>query len=98
MAAVDMRRVKFWLPPDYRPITQCTASQKYHHVSAFATTNSKNQAVPLYNKAGSKLKHSGKSKSVVAAPQEHECSTHSKGDKVKAQGTCETEYYLGKPI
>jgi hypothetical protein len=70
MATVDMRHVNFWLPPDFRPNMQSTASQKHHRGSA-AAANSRSQAVPLYSKAGSRLTHSGISRSAVVT-QEHD--------------------------
>jgi hypothetical protein len=87
MATVDMRHVNFWLPPDYRPNTQRTAPHKHHGGSALTTANSRNPGVPLYNEAGSRLKHSGKSKSPIVAPQDQEFPTYSRGDRAKARGT-----------
>jgi hypothetical protein len=89
MATVDMRHVNFWLPPDFRPDTQRTASQKHHRGSAAAAT-SQNQAVPLYNKAGSKLQNSSKFKSKSAVVNNRHGFTTRPRDRIEAQGTCRT--------
>jgi hypothetical protein len=98
MATVDMRHVNFWLPPDFHPNTQRTAEKKPHSGSA-AAASSRNQAVPLYGKAGSRLQNSSKSKPKSAVvTQQHEFPTLSEDDSVKAQGMCEAEHFLEEPI
>lgn len=96
MAAINMRHLNFWLPPDFRPNTQHATSQK-HHRGSVAAANSRNQAVPLCKKVGSRLTHSGISRSAAVVTQEHEFSNQPVGDKVKTRGTCEAKF-LGDTI
>jgi hypothetical protein len=91
MATVDMRRVNFWLPPDFPPNTQRTSLQKHHRGSVSTAAKSRNKAVSLCNKAESMLKRSGDSKPAVVLTQKHEFSTYSKVDGVKFQGRSEAE-------
>jgi hypothetical protein len=94
MAAVDMRRVNFWLPPDYSP-TQRKAShkQKHRHRPASATADSRKKAVPLYDKEPA-VDQSGQSHSAAAVTEGCELSTHS--DRAKTQGVCEAEIFSRK--
>jgi hypothetical protein len=96
MAAVDMRRVNFWLPPDCSP-TQGKAShkQRHRHRPASATADSRNKAVPLNDKE-SAIDQSGQSQSAAAVTEGCELSTHSEGDRAKTQGVCEAEIFSGK--
>jgi hypothetical protein len=96
MAAVDMRRVYFWLPPDYSP-SQRKAShkQKHRYRPASATVDSRNKAVPLYDKE-SAVDQSGQSQSAAAVTEGRELSTHSEGDTAKTQGVCEAEIFSAK--
>jgi len=96
MAAVDMRHVNFWLPADCRPNTQRAAPKKNHRGSV-VTASSRNQTVPLYSKAGSRLPHCGISRSAVVVTQTHGFSNHPVGDGDKTQGTCEAKF-LGDTI
>jgi hypothetical protein len=89
MATVDMAHVNFWLPPDFRPNTQRTASQSRHRGSAAATA-SQNQAMPLYNKAGSRHQNSSRSKFKPKPSVETDrprFTTRHRGGGIKARGT-----------
>jgi hypothetical protein len=89
MATVDMRHVNFWLPPDFRPNMQRTGSQKHNRGSAAAT--SQNQAMPLYDKAGSRLQNGSKSKfkpKSAVVTDRRGFTTRSVDDRIEAQGTC----------
>jgi hypothetical protein len=91
MATVDMRRVNFWLPPDFPPNTQRTSLQKHHRGSVSAAAKSRNKVVSLCKKAESTLQPTGESMSAIVLTQKHEFSTYSKVDGVKLRGTSEAE-------
>jgi hypothetical protein len=84
MATVNMRRVNFWLPPDFRPNPQHT-SRKHHRA------NLRSKRVSLYNNGESTLKRSGESQPTTVVTRELEFSTHSKADGVEFQDTCNAE-------
>jgi hypothetical protein len=92
MAAVDIRRVHFWLPPDLSP-AQRKASHKHQYMPASATANCRNGTVPLHNRE-SAADRSSLSKSAVVITQGQELSTHSEVITVKAQGKGEAQYFL----
>jgi hypothetical protein len=76
---------------------QHKALHKHYCGSASSTINSGYQAIPLYSKAESTFKHNTRFKSAVS-PQENEFFIHPKGDRARAQSTCEAEYFLKRPI
>jgi hypothetical protein len=98
MAAVDMRHVNFWLPPDFYPDTQHTTSQKHGRGSA-AAANLRDQGLSQYKKAESRLQSSSKSKPKSGVvTQQHGFQIHCEDDNFNPQGTCEAEHFLEDPI
>jgi hypothetical protein len=98
MAAVDMRRANFWLPPDYSTQRKASHKQKHRHRPASATADFRNKAVPLYDNE-SAIDQSGQSQSAAAVTEAYELLTHSEGDRAKTQGVCEVEIFpRKKPI
>jgi len=71
MATIDLNHVQFWAPPP-KPLLrkQGTASSLLHSMSkSLRTTNSRNQPIPLHNKADQVFKRNDRSTPAIAAAQ-----------------------------